>query len=138
MTIGKGFPPIEALTGWWPSAGHDLVIVQRDRNGAPQALMLVGKPIEAGANLDDVRAQLEDMAATLRLADKIRQQSNKALFFANAVVRGLFERAADATIPGPQREHLSALLDAARLVVENLGGGESGVNPPPSSTGPTG
>jgi hypothetical protein len=78
------------------------------------------------------------MAATLKLAGEIRQQTNKARLFAEAVVTGLRRvRRSFAENEGARTtesrdqlidatgEELDDLLAAALLVVENLGGGDA-------------
>jgi hypothetical protein len=134
MTIGKGFEPIEVLMRW-RSSGRDCFIGQRKKteHSEEATLALIGTEIEPGQDLHDVRAQIDDDAATLALAEATRGQNAKALLFAQALVRGMASVLADGA-DGEKvtidRDHLLALLDSARLVVENLGGGESGVNAP--------
>jgi hypothetical protein len=140
LTFGD-FPPLKVVLAWTAN-GFDLFLAQReDPDASPsrpprfpeETLLLVGRPLtaeERAGDPADAKAIGDDFAASLFLSKAMHRQTNKARFFADAVVRGLAQLAVDPTIEGPQREHLSSVLDAARLVVENLGGPSSGVNPP--------
>jgi len=130
LTFGD-FPPLKVVLAWTAN-GFDLFLAQRE--DPEETLLLVGRPLtaeERAGDPADAKAIGDDYAASLFLSKAMHRQTNKARFFADAVVRGLAQLAVDPTIIGPAtREHLASVLDAARLVVENLGGPASGVNPP--------